>query len=242
MAGKYLVATLAVILTTSSLLLVESVNGQSAPKLSAPEFTVQYVDHSYDIPPVYGIDPFTGLNEVQQEGKHVSNRTVEFRIKNQPFTAYKDKDGNEVSLYYAILGKGHFADGWSKIMFPPNGYFASTETKASSDEYTVISYAYEESSWGITSGQVDFKVQALAGYSYVVWNHEHIQPLYEGTFFKGYGESDLSDVQTVSIPGPLGGLSFIGVGFSVVFTIVAIVTVIVVILVMRKEKRISRNR
>lgn len=37
----------------------------SISKPSVPEFTVKYVDNSYDVPPTYGIDQYTGEKSLQ---------------------------------------------------------------------------------------------------------------------------------------------------------------------------------
>jgi hypothetical protein len=68
------------------------------PKPSVPEFTLRYIDLSYDVPPTYGIDQFTGKNVITQEGYHVDNQSIAFKIKNHPFTSYNDSSGNSISL------------------------------------------------------------------------------------------------------------------------------------------------
>ena len=37
-----------------------STNINEIPEPYVPEFTLKYVDYFYDVPPVYGIDEFTG--------------------------------------------------------------------------------------------------------------------------------------------------------------------------------------
>jgi hypothetical protein len=210
-------------------------------KLSAPEFTVQFVDHSYDVSPVYGTDPYTGQTTIQQQGYHVKNVTVDFKIKNQPFTPYKDKDGNDVNLYYAIRAKGHFGESWSNVIFPPSGEFASTKIQASALEYTEIAYAYQESSWNIPAGgQVDFQVQALAGYSYVIWNHEHIQSIYEGTEFESYRASQWSSTQTLSFPANsifAALTTFMAVIVAAAAAVIVAVVIVIVWIVRKNEKK-----
>ena len=73
-------------------------NEVSAP--SVPEFTVKYLDNSYDVPPTYEINQFTGNQIVKSDGYHVDKRTIEFTIKNQDFPPYQDSDGNNIILYY----------------------------------------------------------------------------------------------------------------------------------------------
>jgi len=59
---------LVVVLAMFSQLMVTTVYAQSIPKPSAPEFTVKYVDNSYDLPPTYGIDEYTGQNVTKDQG------------------------------------------------------------------------------------------------------------------------------------------------------------------------------
>ena len=54
--GKGLSLLLVVILVGSSLIMVESASAQSIPKPSIPEFTVNLIDSSYDIPPSSSVD------------------------------------------------------------------------------------------------------------------------------------------------------------------------------------------
>ena len=83
---------LALILLTAmsslSLIMVKPANAQSTLKPYVPEFTLKYLDNSYDVPPTYGTDPYTGNNVTTQAGYHVQNESVEVIIKNQPFTSY----------------------------------------------------------------------------------------------------------------------------------------------------------
>ena len=94
------IATLLVvlILTVSSLIMAKPACA-STPKPSVPEFTLKYVDHSYDVPPTYSTDPYTGKTVMTQAGYHVENKSIEVTIKNQPFTNYKDASGNNVMLF-----------------------------------------------------------------------------------------------------------------------------------------------
>ncbi len=93
-----------VILAVSSLIIVESATAQSIPKPSVPEFTLKYVDHSYDVPPTTTttIDPYTGKQtQATQPGYRVENKTLDVIIKNQNFTAYEDTNAQRnYALYY----------------------------------------------------------------------------------------------------------------------------------------------
>ena len=113
--GKGFSLLLVVILAVSSLMMVESASAQSIPKPSVPEFTLKYVDNSYDVPPMTtsSTDPYTGkVTFTTIPGYHVENKSVEITIKNQPFTSYLNENGSRVWLFYYVAVKGHF-ENWS---------------------------------------------------------------------------------------------------------------------------------
>jgi hypothetical protein len=120
------------------------------PKPSVPEFTLKYVDHSYDVPPTYGIDPYTGKTMLTQSGYHVQNNSVELIIKNQPYHSYRNENGSLIWLYYLVAIKGHFEnwtdDNWASQTINlktydsyPLNYIPSSENS----EYTVITYGLD---------------------------------------------------------------------------------------------------
>jgi len=170
--SKTVVLMLLALLALSSLVMVGSVLGQSIPKPSVPEFAVELIDSSYDVPTTYTVDPFTGEN-VTHEGYHVESRTMEVKIENQPFTPYEIKDsaGNSwiINFCYNIRIKGHFSEDWIELYRPSDGY----PYQLSDLDYTVFSYV-----WGgdadtvlgtkmirIPAGaEVDFQVEAMIGY------------------------------------------------------------------------------
>jgi hypothetical protein len=142
----------------------------SIPPPSAPEFTVHLVAHPYDVPTTYSTDPYIGEN-ITHHSYHVENKSIEVTIKNQPFSPYKDANGNYISLYYNVSYTGHYGDDWS---YYPNygGWYP-----ASHSDYTVIAFGFggsNQSSYTSYSqaelgadispgGQVDFRVQAITG-------------------------------------------------------------------------------
>ena len=155
------------------------------PKPSIPEFTLKYVDNSYDVPPTYGIDQYTGENVIVKEGYHVKDRSIEFTFKNQPFAPYTDSSGNEIELYYNFRFKGNYGDEWT--YYPENsngrsvihygGGIQVDDTKvyppiytASNTEYTVVSLRLgllgpPVGSQVVPDGvEVGFQAQALTGY------------------------------------------------------------------------------
>jgi len=111
--GKSLALILIVILAVSILIMAKPAFVQSIPTPSAPTFTVQYVVYTSYVAPTYTINPYTGKNETQSSGGQVNNETMEFTIKNQPFTPYTDSNGNYIALYYNFEYKGHFGNEWT---------------------------------------------------------------------------------------------------------------------------------
>ena len=91
--SKTVVLMLLILLVLSGLVMVGSVFGQSTPIPSVPEFTVELVEHSSYVPPVYGIDQFTGENITMKEGAHYQWSTLNFTIRNQ-------KVPSDYNLYY----------------------------------------------------------------------------------------------------------------------------------------------
>jgi hypothetical protein len=144
--GKNKPATLLLILiiAASSILLIRPACSISKP--SVPEFTVKYVDNSYNEPPIYGVDAYTGKTVLTQAGYHVQNKSVELIIKNQPYDSYRNENGSRVWLFYAVAEKGHF-EQWTDNEWDgqtinlktyesyPIGYVSSSDS-----EYTVIAY------------------------------------------------------------------------------------------------------
>ena len=160
-------------------------------KPSVPEFTLDFTEHSHDVPPIYGIDQFTGDNITIQEGAHYQWTTLDFTIKNQQVpSAY--------SLYYNIRYKGQYTDNWTDL------YHGDTYIPQQSEEYSTISflvsgYPYTpEAHIGtlpIPSGaEVDFQVEAMIGGIY------RISPQFaSGYEFRGE-TSGWSETQTITLP------------------------------------------
>jgi hypothetical protein len=188
----------------------------SIPKPSVPEFTVKYIDYSYDVPPIYGIDQYTGKSVITKEGYHVDNRTVEFTIKNQPFTSYEDASGNDIGLYYNFRFKGHYGNEWSYYPFKPDGYSAipygmltgdlSPKLSQSNTDYTIVSInldillaissGYTGSHTFPHGGQMEFQAQAIIGHI----DYE-ASGLIAGSYYTFTGEtSGWSETQTITLP------------------------------------------
>jgi hypothetical protein len=139
------------------------------PKPSVPEFTVEFVDYSTDVPPIYGVDPYTGKSVIIADGYHSDNRSMRFTVKNQPFSVYTDGSGNNITLYYNYRFKGHSEDKWSYYPYDAENNYSTSYAiprNASQSDYTTITLAL--TTYGLKDvparGQIDFQVEALIGY------------------------------------------------------------------------------
>ena len=155
-----------------TLLTVKPVNAQSIPTPSVPEFAVSIVEH-----------PYNESNYV------VENQTIEFMIKNQPFSY--SYNGTIYSLYYNISFKEVSAEYWS---------VSSPFSTKNDSQYTIINIATRYNH----GAHIEAKVQAMVGHVELV-----LSPNLPGA--PGYGESyypivtidkigDESGIQTISIP------------------------------------------
>lgn len=190
---KYVPLILIAILTFSSLMIIKPATSQITTP-SVPEFTVQLVDRSYDEPPTYQTDPYTGQTVLIRDGRHVENKTFDFTIKNQPFTPYKNAEGKDVELYYKIRHKGQFEE-WSTIFAPKEDVVQSSGSGSTS-----ISFVVGEGTWGGISpnGIVDIQVKALIGY-YSLVDDPYNRPWDKSAVFTAIGESDWSNTQTINM-------------------------------------------
>ncbi len=205
--SKSLILLLIISFTISALSLsIKPTTAQTIPKPSVPEFTVKYVDYSYDVPPTYGIDQYTGKNVTISEGYHIDNRSIEFTIKNQQFTPYTDPNGNSIKLYYDFRYKGNYGEVWTyypldsngRSVFHYGGIFVEvtpTAYAASNSTYTVLLLTSSLLGTGYSQTlpdgvQVNFQVQALVGHFVV---NEY------GYYILTGESSDWSNTQTVTI-------------------------------------------
>lgn len=205
--SKSLALTLILVVATSSLsIIVNPASAQVVTKPSIPEFIAKYVDYSYDIPPTYGTDEYTGKTVVTKQGEHIDNRTVEITITNQPFTPYNDSNGNMINRFYDVRYKGSYTENWTTMFRNQTqlsgiGYANPYMTfgyavQDYSSQYTAVIY---QLTWQIpTNGQMDFQVEALEGYTRETSYDGHIFFAYAGFTFYGQ-ESGWSNTQTIKL-------------------------------------------
>ena len=198
------------VLSSLTLPIIKPAFAQSIPKPSVPEFSVKYVDNSYDVPPTYGTDQYTGQTVIKQAGYHVDNRSIELTIKNQPFTPSNDSSGHIIGLYYNFRYKGNYTNDWTyypedsngQSVLHYNGGLGNDEEmyppiySASNSDYKVIPLGLSLLGPPVGSqaipneANVDFQVQAMIGY-FAINNYGYV--ILTGKL------SDWSNTQTVTI-------------------------------------------
>ena len=214
--GKYVIFCLVVILTVSSLIIVESATAQTIPKPAIPEFKVKFMNASYS---VTNTNPYTGTKETQL----ISNNTIEVTIENQLW------EHSNYQIYYNIWVKPHFAGNWTEIyplrnltssynngVFTYADYIAPETPIMPNSASIIVSFPvvpteyYGESGYdveryflgdegqeghyfaflhGIPYGsQIDFQVKALVGQNSTYWYVQH--PLFPQ--YGGFDESAIA--------------------------------------------------
>jgi hypothetical protein len=180
----------------------------SATDLFIPQFTAKYIDLSYDIAPTYGVDQYTGETVVKQDGYHVDNRSIQFTIKNQPFTPTMDPSGNQTNLYYNFRIKGAYGTDWDYFPFAPSGWstrrygglFGGNSTESPEDlaqsnaEYTTLAIQIPGVYRVPAKAQLEVQVQAIIGYMYPT---DHMLAGYAYFFTGQYG--DWSSTQALTV-------------------------------------------
>lgn len=168
---------------------------QAATKPTAPQFNVRVIGNYYYVPPstTTTVDQYTGKeNIITNPGYYKDERRIEVSIKNQQFTPYTDKNGNEHKLYYQVQFKGHFGDEW-KTFYPFTFQSGSNRTTltAPSNDYPPL----------FADSQIDFRVEAIIGqpgFNRYVYYEGGSQPM----FYTDVISSGWSEVLTFTIPEP----------------------------------------
>ncbi len=189
---------LVAVLAASSLVMGCSVFAQSAFKLSVPEFTLEYIDNSYDVPPqpTSSTDPYTNKTTTTTiPSYHVKNQTIKLAIKNQPYPP--NIEGDKTSLTYLIQTKPHFSEDWKT---------AARKSQATSDGEGFTTYSFQTDYK--VDDHVDFRVQATLEYEHTIYTWGRL-PIFGSSdswipskVTDVYDTSNWSPTQTLIVPSP----------------------------------------
>jgi hypothetical protein len=203
---KKALLTLAIVSLVISLV-AEAYPANAVNKPSTPEFTLKYVDNSYDVPPTFEIDPYTGKNTIKTDGFYVENKSVTLAINNPPFSSG--------ILFYNVSTKGHYESesNW-RYVYLIDGDGGVGYLEASAHGYTVFVFGSTNNNGsdhyslridGIKAGaKIDFAVQAYYGYYSTVKNPYYNYPFVNHseyiTVLNVTQTGDWSPTQTLIIP------------------------------------------
>jgi hypothetical protein len=148
---------------------IEPADAQAIPDPSIPQFSIQVVDYSYDVPTTYSTDSYTG-KQITIPGYHVEDIRIEGKIKNQPFTPNTIPNPSptssynanlKIDFYYNISYKGHFGSDWRKLFGSEDvdylmQNYGSEYTFFNASRYNAIEFR--------DGDVVDFQVKAIIGY------------------------------------------------------------------------------
>ena len=99
-----LILSLIMVISSLSLISIKPAYAQTATPTASPipipvpsvrEFTVKFVNSSYEMPPSSSINPYTG-QKVTTQAYYVENESIELTIKNQPFVSFIDNHKSAV--------------------------------------------------------------------------------------------------------------------------------------------------
>ncbi len=190
---RWVVLGFILILTASSLLMIQTTAAQSVHVPSVPQFTLEPVGPSFDIPPTYTFNASTGMFDTNV-GYHIQYSSVKIIIKNQAFANQSNVD----NLYYNVRIRPHdYPDSYWLELFSAGNDGFPIQTLSN---YTIIPLPVEGAQvLGITiptGAKTDIQVEAMIGH---VGRNNTVTPYpYPYVFF---GEtSGWSSTQTVTIP------------------------------------------
>ncbi|MFA7397530.1 MAG: hypothetical protein WC046_03500 [Candidatus Bathyarchaeia archaeon] len=186
-----LLLTLIVAMSSLTVVLVKPANAEPdinapIPIPSVPEFTIKYVDHSYDVPTTTTThtNPYTGeVTTKTHQGYHVKNFTIDMTIKNQEFPA--SINGSALGMRYFIQTKGHFESDWQE---------SHVDTQSTSG-YTTVALPANSYPAG---GTIDFRVKAWLGYYTPSISDGRL--VVSPAWFLYPRPSDWSSTQSITIP------------------------------------------
>jgi hypothetical protein len=246
------VSLLILTLLASNILTIEPTNAQTIPKPSVPEFTLKYIDYSYDVPPTYKINEYTG-EKVATSGYHVKNMTIQVSVKNNPLPS-NDATSH---LYYNVRFKGHFGKDWSetpsvenKNSSPSNFSqyvnilpYNSRLLEQTSSEFTTFLFSANDY---IPNSSIDFQVEAVLGHDAQAWVPpdpfgESPAQYYEAVAFDE--TSGWSNTQSITIPDnsvPSSSQQY--TNLALVAAVAVSIVVVISLLLYRRHRKTAMSR
>jgi hypothetical protein len=137
-----------------SLVGLESVNASNLP---VPQFTVRYIDESFDANTSPSTDPYTG-ETIPPTYFHVDHSYIQVSFQNNQLPAIPTDSHSE--YYYNIRYKGQYTDHWIEARTASDGYYRASFFKTANFSLSVFSVTGEHVPNGT---KINFQVQLMYG-------------------------------------------------------------------------------
>lgn len=232
--GKYLTVCLVVLLVVATTAQF-TVNAQTIPKPSVPEFSVRLVNNSYSTHPITTTttDPYTGKQTtVTTPSQYLKDEYIEVSVKNQPFTPYSidyhNIDSRPVNLYFDVIAQGHFTTDKSIVDE------SQSQIEDYNSQYTNFTlYRNEVPSPAV----LDFKVRAIIGYLVNQYDPEENLPppeIHDPNFVVTGTTSSWSNPQTLTITSsnPSPSVPEFPITMTLIWVIIGILVISVISLLL----------
>lgn len=220
--GYALLLTIIITMSCLTVLFINPADAQTIPKPSAPELTVAFVNHSYDVPPTSTTttNAYTGEEIVTtKDGYHIQNDSFVLSLRGKPISENIIVDGSGVRLFFIIQSKGRYSDNWENLTYVGDGYLPLIYTNDDGYAQKVMQlagnngtsytgeggyndYEYDGFVGAQYGGQVQFRAMSVIGY--IVTVQDEINPF---NVRHPYHEvlvtlqsSDWSNTQTIDVP------------------------------------------
>ncbi|XHH07859.1 MAG: hypothetical protein ACFCUE_09800 [Candidatus Bathyarchaeia archaeon] len=238
---------LTLILILLSVIIVKPIFAQNTNP-AIPEFTVTFVDSSYEVPASSYTDKYTGETIITPSYYVISNH-LELVIENQPFNS--TWGNRSYYLNYNVRAKGHFEQGWTVLYQKSSGEYFNYPFQLDS-KFTNISIPNIYPN----GAKIDFQVAAFISHKETVLNplHPQLGPEYgveEITVYKIDDTSGWSDTQTLTIPNSSSSITsqptneLINSGWKgsteIIITVVGIIAILIVALAISRKHAILKK-
>jgi hypothetical protein len=156
--NKILALLLSIVFVCSVFSIVEIQFVNASSNVPMPQFTVRYIDESYDASTSPSTNPYTG-DVTPPTSYHIDRRYIQVSIRND---LPKIPEGSPFEYYYNVHSKGQFAEDWSEGRTAAYGFYRPSESAYTMINYTLADFSIsgQEPPWGT---KIDFQVILMYG-------------------------------------------------------------------------------
>jgi hypothetical protein len=146
---------LLIFLVASTLPLIPTATATAKP--STPQFTVRYINDSYDYTTSPSTDPYTGAT-IPPVSYHVDHSYIQVSFENNKLPTPPADSHSE--YYYNIRYKGQYTDKWIEARTASDGYYRASYFKTVNFTLSAFSVTGQQAPNGT---KIDFQVQLMYG-------------------------------------------------------------------------------